>query len=320
MTVLVLTKALDPTADLVISELNDRRVPVCRLDPGDFPENLTVSARIGGSTREWTGSVRGQHRGLPLDQVRSVYYRRPSAFRLSPDLSDTDARWARAEALAGFRGLLASLDCPWVNHPDRNAAAGVGPVALATASRCGLTVPATLITNDPDEARSFIKDLPAQIAAYKGLGDADPGEIDGWPQALWTTQVTAADITDTVTLTAHWFQEWIPKAYEVRLTVVGDQLFGAKIHAGSKESRIDFRKDYDSLTYSPCTIPFGIAEGVRRLMAAFGLRYAAMDFLVNPDGRWFLVDLNPNGQWAFVPDLRPAITHALADLLEEPTP
>ncbi|MFF5126625.1 MvdC/MvdD family ATP grasp protein [Streptomyces syringium] len=160
MTVLVLTRPEDATADLVIAELNERRVPVWRLDPGDFPGNLSVSARLGAESPNWCGTVQGQHRGTSLDRVRSVYYRRPSPFRLNPALSQGDARWAQAEARAGIGGLLTSLDCLWVNHPHRNAVADVGPAALATASRCGLAVPETLITNSASEARAFVKGLP----------------------------------------------------------------------------------------------------------------------------------------------------------------
>ncbi|MFD8477994.1 hypothetical protein [Kitasatospora sp. NPDC059673] len=63
-------------------------------------------------------------------------------------------------------------------------------------------------------------------------------------------------------------------------------------------------------------MPEVVADGVRSLMAVFGLRYAALDFLVDNDGTWYLVDLNPNGQFGFVPDLREPITTALANLLE----
>lgn len=52
------------------------------------------------------------------------------------------------------------------------------------------------------------------------------------------------------------------------------------------------------------------------LMYTFGLQYVALDFLVDPQGHWYLVDVNPNGQWGFIPDLRAPITRALADLLE----
>nr|BEK63863.1 hypothetical protein KPHV_10900 [Kitasatospora purpeofusca] len=100
------------------------------------------------------------------------------------------------------------------------------------------------------------------------------------------------------------------------VTVVGDELFAAEIHAGSEASRVDFRTDYDSLRYAVCDVPEGVADGVRSLMAVFGLRYAALDFLVDNDGAWFFVDLNPNGRFGFVPDLRDPIATALANLLE----
>lgn len=93
-------------------------------------------------------------------------------------------------------------------------------------------------------------------------------------------------------------------------------MFAAAIYAGSEASRIDFRRDYDSLTYRVCDVPEDTADGLRGLLDAFGLHYAALDFLVNDKGDWYLVDVNPSGQWAFVPELRAPITRALADLLE----
>ncbi|WFB06423.1 ATP-grasp ribosomal peptide maturase [Streptomyces sp. LX-29] len=317
MTVLVLTRASDAVADLVIGELNDRAVPLVRLDPGDFPEHLTIRARTGPGTATWHGALRGQYRDLDLGDVHAVYYRRPSAHRLAAALSADDAAWAHSEARAGLGGLLAALDCTWVNHPHRNAYAALAPVALATAARCGLTVPRTLITNDPDEARAFVGDLPGKMAAYKSLGPGGPTAYAGSPYALWTTQVRVDDIDDSVRLTAHQFQQWIPKAYEVRLTAVDDRMFAAEIHAGTDAAAVDFRTDYDSLTYRLRTVPEHIADGMYRLLGELGLRYAASDFLVSQDdGGWYLVDVNPNGQFGFIPELRTPIARALADLLE----
>lgn len=319
MTVLVLTRDADATADLVIAELNNRGVRVHRLDPGDFPQVVGLSARIGPYDKRWIGSLRGRHQDSTFDHVTSVYYRRPSSFRFTDEMSEADARWAESEARAGL-GVLTALPCPWINHPHRNAVASGAPMALATAARCGLIVPKTLVTNSPDDARDFVKALPNAVAAYKAVGSRAPTEVNGQPHALWTTRVRPEDIDDSVALTAHQFQEWVPKVFEVRLTVVGPQMFAARIRAGSEASRTDFRSDYDSLTYGPCTVPDKVHDGVRKLMHEFGLRYAALDFLVNKHGHWYLVDVNPNGQWAFVPFLRERITHAIADLLERPTP
>jgi hypothetical protein len=53
--VLVVTSLYDPTADVVISELHDRDVPVVRFDSGDFPASLSVEAEI----------TQGRHPGAP---------------------------------------------------------------------------------------------------------------------------------------------------------------------------------------------------------------------------------------------------------------
>lgn len=316
MTVLVLTRAMmDATADLVITELSKRGVPVVRLDPADFPQHLAISSRIGPGAQSWEGLWRGRYRDLRLGDVTAVYYRRPGPFRLHDGLSPEDARWAREEALAGFGGVLSALPCIWVNHPYRNAVADIAPYALATAARCGLHVPRTLITNDPQAAAEFVSALPGGAAAYKPLAAAGPIGPDGQQSAVWTSRVTVDGLTDAVALTAHLFQEWIDKQHEVRVTAVGNRLFAAEIHAGSPASRIDFRRDYDSLTYRPCEVPDTIAVGVRSLMRALSLRYVALDLLVGHDDTWYLVDVNPGGQFGFIPDLRDPITHALADLL-----
>ncbi|MEU3602666.1 ATP-grasp ribosomal peptide maturase [Streptomyces sp. NPDC006798] len=319
MTVLVLTRRdMDATADLVVTELTSRGVPVVRLDPGDFPRTSVLTARIGPGRESWSGLWRGRHRDLPLHEVTAVYYRRPSPNRLDPGLSAEDAQWARAEARAGLGGVLTSIPGTWINHPHDNAIADCQPVALATAARSGLAVLPALITNDPGEARAFVAGLPGGRAAYKPLGNTGPSTRDGQQYALWTTPVTADQVTPEVQLTAHLFQAWVDKEYEVRLTAVGDRLFAARIHAGSPESRIDFRRDYDALTYTACDdIPHDVRTGVRKLMAAFRLRYAAMDFLVDQTGAWYLIDVNPGGQYGFIPDLRDPITSAIADVLQE---
>ncbi|MER6914865.1 ATP-grasp ribosomal peptide maturase [Streptomyces sp. NPDC000594] len=317
MTVLVLTRdRLDATADLVVAELTGRGFPVVRIDPGDFPESSGLAVRIGPGRDGWEGSWRGQHRDLNLNEVSAVYYRRPSPFRLHPGLSADDARWAGAEARAGLGGILASLPCAWINHPHRNAVADCAPVALATAARSGLTVPPSLITNDPDEARDFVASLPGGRAAYKPVGNSGPSMHEGRAHVLWTAPVTADRITPSVAVTAHLFQQWVDKAYEVRLTAVDHTVFAAEIHAGSDASRIDFRRDYDALTYAECEAPEPIRRGVRSLMAALAPRYVAMDFLVDVDGRWYAVDVNPGGQYGFVPHLRDPVTRALADALQ----
>lgn len=313
--VLVLTQRFDPTADLVIRELHSRRVPLARVDSAEFPEMLSMRAVIGPGHPRWDGVLTTEHRAVRLSEIRSVWYRRPSQFALHPELSRSERVWAEREARAGFGGVLGALRCRWVNHPHRIRIAESKPRQLCLAAESGLMVPPTLVTNDPGAARSFVAAQPGG-AVYKPLS-GPPEPVQGQALALYTSPVALPEITDGVRRCAHLFQARIPKRFEVRLVVVGTALFAARIDATSERARMDWRSDYASLTYQPITIPESVAAGVRRVMKSLGLVYAAWDFIVDPQGCWHFIEINPNGQWGWI-ELATGlpIASALADLLE----
>jgi hypothetical protein len=173
--VMIVTSLDDPTADLVIGELNERGVPVVRVDSGDFPATLSASARIGTGIG-WQGSLVTRNRNATLEGIRALYYRRPSGFAF-PHLDPQNARFAVAQARYGLGGVLASLPgCLYINHPNRIGDAEFKPAGLATAAEVGLAVPATLITNVPEDARAFIKEHDRVL--YKPL-QVQPYTVDG---------------------------------------------------------------------------------------------------------------------------------------------
>lgn len=312
--VLVLSRRDDLTADLVIDELGRRGVPVARVDPADFPESLTMSAHIHES--RWNGPIVSSD-GVSLDvqQVRSVYYRRPGLPTFPAGMSEAEREWATREAIHGVYGVLGALDCLYVNHPARNYAAELKAQQLAVAVRCGLEVPATLVTNDPEDARRFVKDTQAVVKPLRGGAIVEHGRR----KAAFTHMIDVGDIDDSLRMTTHLLQEWVDKTHEVRVVVVGEQLFAAEIHPGSPAARVDFRADYASLAYRATPVPTHVTAGIHALMDRLGLVFAALDFAIRGDGNWvFLGDVNPNGQWAWIeghlPELR--ITAALADVLQ----
>jgi hypothetical protein len=172
--VLVVTNLDDPTADVVISELHDRDVPVVRFDSGDFPHALSVAATITSNGVE--GTLSTPSRSADLSGIRSLYYRRPSGFAF-PHLDQQDARFAITQARYGLGGILASLPgCRYVNHPHRIGDAEFKPSGLAAAAAAGFRLPPTVITSDPDTARDFVKQYSPVI--YKPLS-APLYRIDG---------------------------------------------------------------------------------------------------------------------------------------------
>ncbi|MER7795331.1 ATP-grasp ribosomal peptide maturase [Streptomyces sp. NPDC097640] len=308
--VLLVTKVDDTTADLVIEQLNARRVPVVRLDPGDFPTTVAVSAYV--DSHGLSGSLRTPSRFADLRRIRSVYWRRPSPYTAAGDLSAQDARWCAEQARYGLGGLLGALPgAHYVNHPWRNRAAEYKPAQLATATRCGLAVLPTLITNDAERARQFAAEHAPVV--YKPVRNSDYRGEGHRALTVWVEEVDPADIDTGVTRTVHVFQPRLDKVADVRLTVVGDHFFAVRIDGSPG---LDWRRHYDALSYALIETPPEVAKGARTYLDAFGLVFGAFDFGVDRHGRWWMYECNPNGQWAWFPDpITARITNALADQL-----
>ncbi len=297
-TVLVLTEPGDTTADLVAGELDRRDVPVFRADTADFPLSLQVSAQFDGG---WRGEICGRDGSVDLRDIRSVYVRRPTEFVLPASMPDAEQRFATREARRGLGGLLLSLPCTWVNHPSRAADAEYKPFQLAIAAACGLSVPRTVVTNvpgDADEHRAFL----GSEVVYKTLASAVVSDGQR-PSVIYTTDVTQADLADRrVALTAHQFQQRIPKVRDVRATVVGRRVFAANILTGSATAsgRLDWRRDYPSLRYEPTRLPPEVETSLLALTGRLGLSFAVADFVVTEGDQHYFVDLNPGGQWGWI--------------------
>ncbi|MFH8411087.1 ATP-grasp ribosomal peptide maturase [Streptomyces sp. NPDC018019] len=309
--VLVVTRLDDVTADVVIDHLNRRSVPVIRLDPGDFPETATLSARLDDDGL--SGRLRTASRKVALERVRSVYWRRPRPYTAPAGLVGQARTWCIDQARYGLGGVLASLPgAHYVNHPWRNRDAEYKPVQLSTAIRCGLSVPPTLITNEPPEAQQFAREYGPVI--YKPLRHTDFTAPDDRPLTVWVENVAPDELHDGVSHTAHLFQQRIDSVADLRLTVVGEQLFTVRIDGAPGQ---DWRRHYDKLTYTPIDTPPELVKGVRAYMDAFGLVFGAFDFGLDADERPWMYECNPNGQWAFCGEtITEKIAAALADHLQ----
>lgn len=303
-TVLVLTEPSDTTADLVVKELERRGAQVFRADVGDFPLALRVSAWFDGS---WRGEIHGPDGAVDLHEIRSVYVRRPTAFTFPPSMTDAERRFAGREARRGIGGLLMSLSCSWVNHPSRSADAEYKPFQLMTAAACGLNVPRTVITNVPGDADEHSAHLGSSVV-YKTLASASVA--DGQQvKLIYTNPVSASDMADSrVALTAHQFQQRVPKVRDVRATVVGKRVFAANIltdseigeTGGTAGGLLDWRADYDALRYEQVQLPESVESSLLRMIERLGLCFVAADFVVTADDQHYFVDLNPSGQWGWI--------------------
>ncbi|MGI8312214.1 ATP-grasp ribosomal peptide maturase [Saccharopolyspora hattusasensis] len=312
MTILILARDLDPSADAMVTVLRDRDVPVCRVNTAWFPAQLSISAELRGG--RWSGALRTPEHCLELDDVSAVWYRSPEAYQMPAELSSAERQHAFLEAKYGLGGVLSSLPVLWVNHPARMADASYKAVQLIRAHESGLAVPETAITNERDTVKNFA----ARGRTVTKLMGSNTISEEGTRKLSWTRVVGDDDLADLrgIEVTTHMVQRWVPKSFEVRVIVIGDHITAAAIYAGNASSYIDWRSDYDSLSYDLIDPPEQVTAGIRSLMRTFGLVYGALDFVVTSAGEWVFLEINPGGQYGWIESYTGApLTAALADLL-----
>ncbi|MGH3796961.1 MAG: MvdC/MvdD family ATP grasp protein [Pseudonocardiaceae bacterium] len=317
MSVLILARDLDADADEMVTALRERNAETWRVNTAWFPCELSVTAALRNG--RWSGYVHTPAHSVELDEIHAVWYRSPEAYNMPAELSEAERQHCLREAKYGLGGVLASLPVLWINHPSRLADCAYKPLQLVRAQQCGLRVPDTMITNEPESVRLFAS---GGRTVTKLMG-ANTISEEGCRKLSWTRVLGQDDLDDLrgLDVTCHLVQRWVPKSFEVRAVVIADRITTVRINAGSGASYIDWRSDYAALTYELIEPPDYVVQGIHALMRSFDLVYGALDFIVISDDDWIFLELNAGGQygWLEVATGVP-LTGYLADLLAKESP
>jgi ATP-grasp ribosomal peptide maturase len=315
--VLMLAEREDGEAVYVSDALATRGARVVWFDTAWFPSQAGASARLGRDG--WRGEITTPEGTIRLEEVTAVYYRQSQPFSFPERLSEPERRFASIEARFGFGGVFMSLPARWVSHPARLADAEYRPLQMATAARCGFTIPASLLTNRPGDARDFSRcgdGVVYKATMHKLISEADRIKL------IYTTPVDPATIDDRVSATLHLFQANVPKTHDVRVVVTGNRnVHAVAIRTDDPAGRQDFRAAYDTLAYEITGVPDGVAHSCHAYLKALGLELGVFDFAVTDDGTWWFLECGPGSQWAWLQEVTGTpIADAVADtLLGAPT-
>ncbi len=215
----------------------------------------------------------------------------------------------------GLRYLLRGKR--WLNDPEKMAMINNKIFQMTIALDAGFLIPETLITSDPRKITELANSCDGKIVT-KILA---PSPI--LDQIILTRILSDEQLRniDSARFCPAIYQPYVEKDYELRITVVGEKIFTAKIESQTDErTKVDWRAR-PSLNDTEAKMeilptPIFLEEKIRRLMALSGLNYGAIDMIVTPKGEYVFLEINPNGQWFFVQLQSEAeIADALAELL-----
>ncbi|HEY3265356.1 MAG TPA: alpha-L-glutamate ligase [Armatimonadota bacterium] len=282
--VLVLGPLSDPVTAYICMRLISRGADFMLVDLRQDRRQFEVNWSISGGCLE--GWIRNGSRRVNVEDVRSAYVRQAEPY---------DVILAMAE----------SLPIDFVNPVSAFASNSSKPFQQAAIQRSGFSVPKTLVTNDPEEARRFWEECGGRVVR-KSVSD----------QMSIVRGVREEDLERLPLLRngPTQFQEFVA-GVETRVHTVGHRVFATEITSGAMDYRYAER-ERTPRRMRAVSLPDEIAERCLRLSAELGLRLAGIDLRRDPDGRCYCWEANPMPGFTFFENTSgQRIGDAVADLL-----
>ncbi len=286
--ILIITHRTDYTTDFLINKLNQRNIPYQRLNCENlisqdyaFEINYTFNFHFKG-IKTFTS---GWFRRTKLPQIQGV--------------SEEERLYLLGEYDALVQNIVSSIDCQWLSEPRHIYFAENKTVQLKKAKGLGFNIPPTLITNKRDLVKTFYDQHDGNIV----IKPISKTRIDYQDQPGFIfTNVVGKDVIkdlDSFDMNPCILQKNIQKEYEIRVTVVKDKVFAAAVDSQEDEAtKVDWRRK--KLDFRETRLPKTIEKKCVQLVKECKLGFGAIDMIKTMENEYFFLELNPNGQWAWI--------------------
>lgn len=295
--ILLITNKQDYTTDFVVRRLKEAGAEFYRLNTEEIGKSCFIS--LDFSKKQFLLYDRLLDLKYDLKTFRSIYFRRPELpVVISEDLSHDEQLFVKAEHHQFLEGIYKLLrKSYWMSPLDAIRRAENKIYQIDLAQEIGLTIPPSVITNEISSFRDFSKKQDCIVKPIMS------GQI-GWPEmheVVFTSKLEHVPSDEEITSCPSYLQNRIEKEYDIRLTIVGKSTFAVAIDSQqNKETETDWRKGENLLSHRKIELPFHLIEKCYRMLSELNLQYGAFDFILDKKGNYLFLEVNPNGQWAWI--------------------
>lgn len=298
--ILIITNKQDITSDFIIKELKRSKISFYRFNTEELGSSVLACLNFDANSFVLQDLRSGQFHDLK--QFTAVYYRRPELPTIKElSLTQGERNFVNNEIAFTLEGIYKIIaDAYWVSPLFAIREAENKIHQLIVARSIGLSIPSTMITNSFTEAFGFytaikknciIKPIKAGlIEDQKTSRVIFTSELSEFPSDI--AQIEACPV---------FLQSRVLKQVDVRVTVVGSKVFSTRIHSQTQlETSVDWRRGENILKHEVCVLPGEIEVRCVELLRRLGLRFGAIDFVQDTNGEYIFLEINPNGQWAWI--------------------
>lgn len=316
--VLILTSKNDPEADLIGIALRNRGIDYIRINGSDIPTHISIRYLVEKDSGLLNFQLIVKKHVLDVSKICLAWLRNFDLNQINFRGNKMVRTFSIQQWQDGFQILQNNLQCSWINSPHATIGANDHAKQLSVAKAIGFDVPATLITNDPAAAREFYYSYDGDILV-KALHNHSV-ETQGKSYSMYSHKILEEDLSGLGDLVYApcIIQERLTKKSELRVTVVGDQVFAAELDCKSAPAAC-----HDIHRSAAIGFPIRVfnmddefSSHCVKLVKSFGLKYGAIDFILDKDDRRVFLEINPTGDWYWIErKLRLPITRAMLEMI-----
>ncbi|MCF2219801.1 MvdD family ATP-grasp ribosomal peptide maturase [Chryseobacterium sp. PS-8] len=323
--ILIITHTGDNfSIEKVTEYIAENHCEVIRFDVDLYPLQNKLSTRFEDG--KWISILETHEKKHRLDDISAVWYRR--AYNIGSGLKEElDSKFygaAMGEIRTTLFGFLESIDVYALGKPSVYRRVDSKEEQLKIAHKIGLKIPESCLTNNPEEAKQFIvkhKNVVAKMQTGFAIYE------DGVESVVFTNVVKEDKLEelDTLLYCPMQFQKKIEKKKELRITIVGREVYAFEIDSQQSEAaKIDWRKDGVNLIdkWIPAELPTDIEAKLLELLDVYNIDYGAIDMIVSPEDKYYFIEINCAGEFFWLDNLTEGnlISKSIADILCDKAP
>ncbi len=285
--ILVITSSIDLTVSYIIEKYSNK---VCfyRFDVDNIG-NYIITIRHN----EWR-IKNNYNEEIDNNNTIAIYYRKP---RL-PQMTDYEPAYhsmIKRDIITLINGIVDAFEGTVLTKPYLLRRAENKVFQMLYTDGCVRLMPDSYIGNAinyigmKEEEKQIIKPLSTGKVIFDD-------HIELYQTNIFEKSKLKLDVNN-ISITPIYIQKYVEKKYEVRITIIGLNIFCVRIDSLNP---IDWRADYSNLRYTIIDCPSTIAKQCFEMMKNMQINFGAFDYIVNNNDEWVFLEVNPNGQWLWL--------------------
>jgi glutathione synthase/RimK-type ligase-like ATP-grasp enzyme len=298
--ILLITNKGDITTDYIVRELKTQKIPFFRLNTEEITKSISLSFNIEKS--EFIIIDKYSNTTFDCLNFTAVYYRRPEIPEITVNgLTRGEEIFVKNEFTFFLEGLYKILkNASWFSPVYAIREAENKLYQLLLAKKLGFQIPNSIMTTDYKSAFNFF-DASSSNCIIKPIKSGLISEQKN-DKVVFTSKIEKfPEVPESIENCPSFIQEHITKKSDLRVTVVGNKIFATEILSQENEdSKVDWRRGENVLKHQKTILPAEVEGKCRKLVSELNLKFGAIDFILDQNGRYIFLEINPNGQWAWI--------------------